>query len=281
MKKLLFFVVLLICSPRFAQSQGTAFGQNSEKGKYAKINGINIYYEIYGEGPPLLVIHGNGGSIGGYSNLMPELIKHYKVVAVDSRCHGKSGCTAEELTYEQMASDMYELLNQLKLDSLLVWGHSDGGIIGLIMAYKYPGKVRKLVSTGANLVPDATALQPELVQMMKMYPMIPDSIERKHIKLMVDHPHILIDSLRKIKAPVLVMSGDRDAIRLEHTVAIFQAIPNSNLCILPATTHFIGRERPELFLHFLTEFFDRPFSNPSMVKIAQEQAKQMMQQKKN
>jgi len=120
---------------------------------------------------------------------------------------------AADLTYEQMASDVNALLEQLQIDSLYIWGHSDGAIIGLIMAFKYPKKVGKLLASGANMVADTTAVFPQLMELVRMYPMIPDTLQRRRLKLMADQPHIPFDSLRKISAPVLVMAGDRDAIR--------------------------------------------------------------------
>ena len=92
---------------------------------------------------------------------------------------------------------------------------------------------------------------------------------------MVEHPHIDFENLNKISAPVMIMSGDRDAIRLEHTVKIFQSIPNSQLCILPGTTHFIIDERRELLLSWLEEFFSKKFSKPSTVEWAKQAAKQL------
>lgn len=265
----LFFLSLIV------HAQEIHYGDNASAGGYVTVNGIKMYYEIYGSGQPLLLLHGNSGSIASKAAIIPSLAKKYKVVAVDSRCHGKSGCNSDELNYNLMASDINELLNELKIDSALIWGHSDGAIIGLIMAYSYPVRVKKLVASGANLEPDTSALQPELVQMMKMYPMMPDSMMRKRIKLMVDNPHILTTGLNKIKAPVMIMAGDRDAIRDEHTIKIFHAIPNSNLCIFPATTHFIENEKTPLLLFYLNEFFSKPFSKPSTVEIARQMAVEM------
>jgi pimeloyl-ACP methyl ester carboxylesterase len=240
------------------------------------VNGIKLYYEIYGQGQALLLLHGNGGSIAGRANIIDLYAKKYKVIAVDSRCHGNSGCMAGDLDYDLMANDIYLLLNELKVDSAFIWGHSDGAIIGLIMAYKYPVKVKKLLATGANIVPDSTALQPELVEMMKMYPKVSDTLERKRIKLMVYHPNMTWGQLRQIKAQVLVMAGDRDAVRNEHTLNIFNAIPNSQLCIVPGATHFEYEEQPELFNYIFRNFFEKPFRTPSTVEIMRQVASQIL-----
>ncbi len=139
-----FYFLLLVCPIVMSQNQ-VPYGNNPAAGKYALVNGIQLYYEVYGEGSPLLLLHGNGGSIASRSTQISAYEKKYKVIAVDSRCHGKSGCSIGELTYEQMAADINALLEQLHIDSLYIWGHSDGAIIGLIMGYKYPKKVKNLL----------------------------------------------------------------------------------------------------------------------------------------
>jgi pimeloyl-ACP methyl ester carboxylesterase len=280
--KRIFLLTALVASFPFLLSAQNAipYGNNPAAGKYAVVNGIRLYYEIYGEGQPLLLLHGNGGSIGSKAAEIPGFAKKYKVIAVDSRCHGKSECKTGDLNYDLMASDINELLKQLKIDSCFIWGHSDGGILGLILAFQYPDKVKKLVTTGANIQPDSTAIFPELIAMEKMYPMFPDTIQQKQVKMMIYYPQISFDRLKDIKAPVLVMSGDRDAIRLEHTIKIFQSIPNAQLCIVPGATHFFSNEKPQLFNTLITDFFEKPFSKPSTVQIAQKMLERMTQQMK-
>lgn len=271
------FGSILFLSILHIQAQ-TPYGRNKDAGRTAKVNGIDLYYEVYGDGQPLVLLHGNGGNSGARANIMNELVTNYKVIAVDHRCHGQSGCT-EELNYQLMASDINELLNQLNIDSAYVYGHSDGGIMGLIMAYSYPNKVKKLVISGANLKHDSTGLEPEIVDIMKDYPLIEQERMRQQIKLMVDHPDIDFKELHDIKCPVLIISGDRDAVRLSHTVKIFENIRQSQLCVLPGTTHFVSEEHPELILNFMESFFDQPFRMPSTIEWAKEVAKQIMPSK--
>jgi pimeloyl-ACP methyl ester carboxylesterase len=272
MKRQLFvFALLLLTGTCLAQ---TPYGNNPKAGQYARVNGIQLYYEVYGSGAPLVLLHGNGGSIGGRANMIPKLSENYKVIAIDSRCHGKSGCS-KELNYELMAADVNALLNELKVDSAYIYGHSDGGIVALIMGYTYPKKVKRMVVSGANVMPDATALEPELVEMMKNYKVLPDTLMQKHIRLMVEHPHISDQQLASIQAPVMIVSGDRDAVLLEHSVKIFRAIPNSNLCVLPASSHFVPDEKPNLLIYWLNEFFLKNFTKPSTVEWARQVAKQM------
>lgn len=240
------------------------YGHNKEVGKFADVNGIKLYYEIYGEGQPLLVLHGNGGDISNASNFYPELTKKYKVIAVDNRGQGKSTDTDKPLTYDQMASDVNELLNILKIDSVNVWGQSDGGILSLLLAKDYPKKVRRALAFGANIQPDKTAIHQWSIDYEAekiANPKTPEK-ERKLLILMRDYPNFDFKELNKIQAPVMIMSGDRDFITLEHTVKMFQNIPNSHLCVIPGATHGASWEKQDLFLKLLYDFFDKPFSMP-------------------
>lgn len=240
------------------------YGTNRKVGKYANVNGVKIYYEVYGEGHPLVVLHGNGGSIKDAAPFYPELLKKYKVIAIDSRAQGKSTDTDAPLTYDLMAGDINALLDELKIDSAFIWGHSDGAILGLIMAMKYPKKVEKLLAFGANIQPDSTAIFSWSINYSKKtVKESPDIKEKKLNQLMLDYPNIPFSALSSIKIPVLIMAGDRDAIRPEHTLKLFQNISKSQLCILPGTTHGASWEKKELFLNLLADFFDKPFSMPA------------------
>jgi pimeloyl-ACP methyl ester carboxylesterase len=239
------------------------FGSNNSVGKFAGVNGIKLYYEIYGSGHPLLVLHGNGGSIASASPHYPQLMKKYKVIAIDSRAQGKSTDTDAPLTYDQMAADVNALLNELKVDSAFIWGQSDGAILGLLLAKDYPKKVKRVLAYGTNIQPDTSAVFSWVVSSVeKSASNASDSKEKKLNQLMLDYPHIPYNDLKKITAPVLIMSGDRDAIRLEHTVKIYQHLPKGQLCILPGSTHGGSWEKQELFLQLLDTFFLKPFSMP-------------------
>lgn len=241
-----------------------AYGQNKAAGRYAEVNGIKLYYEIYGQGHPLLVLHGNGGSIESASNFYPELMKTYKVIAVDSRAQGMSGDTKDPLTYDIMASDVAKLLDQLNIDSAYVWGQSDGAILGLILAMDHPKKVSKVLAFGSNIQPDTLALfAADVKACEKICKESKNAKEAKLNCLMTYYPNIPYSKLKTIKIPVLVMAGDRDMIRPEHTLKIFQNIPNSQLFIVPGATHGACWEKPELFLQTLHNFFDKPFTMPN------------------
>jgi pimeloyl-ACP methyl ester carboxylesterase len=239
------------------------WGVNDAVGRFAEVNGVKLYYEVYGEGKPLIVLHGNGGSISNAAPFYPALMKKYKVIAIDSRGQGKSSDTNDPFSYEQMASDVSALLDQLHVDSAYVWGQSDGAILAFILALDHPKKIKRAVAFGGNIQPDSSAVHPWAVNFLdRLLIQSKDEKEKKLNQLMKNHPHIDYSQLRRIKAPFLIMSGDRDVIRLEHTVKIFHNIPNSNLCILPGSTHGGAWERQELFLKLMTDFFDKPFQKP-------------------
>jgi pimeloyl-ACP methyl ester carboxylesterase len=135
------------------------YGHNKEAGNYKKINGINIYYEVYGTGKPLIFLHGSGGSLESAGPRIEYFKKYFKVIAIDSRAHGKSiDTTTRQLTYVQMANDIKVLLDSLHIDSAFVQGQSDGGILGLLLAINYPGKIAKLAAYGANIFPGKKAI---------------------------------------------------------------------------------------------------------------------------
>jgi len=245
------------------------YGDNREAGNFKKINGINLYYEIYGTGKPLIFLHGNGGSIRGASGRIEYFKKYFKVIAIDSRGHGKSiDTTTKQLTYVQMANDVKVLLDSLNIDSAFVQGQSDGAILGLLLAINFPGKISKLATYGANLFPGKKAIFDEIDNLiLDSLKATKNSNMKRLYSLMAYQPDITEKDLQKIKCPVLIMSGDRDAIRLEHSMKIFNNIPNSNFFVMPGATHAGSSEKPELFNLILLNFLNNPFSKVSTVDL--------------
>ena len=190
------------------------YGNNQTVGQYYKIRGTSIYAEQYGSGKPLLLIHGNGGSIHSMASIIPYFSSHYRTIAVDSRAHGKSTDPIDSLSFEMMADDDAELLDQLHIDSAYVIGWSDGGIVALALAMRHLSKVIKLASTGANLWPDSTALLPSLWKDEKKYY---DSLHLKQFTslkekndwkiFMLDwlQPNIPLSALQNIHCPSLII----------------------------------------------------------------------------
>jgi pimeloyl-ACP methyl ester carboxylesterase len=253
-----------------AQTQySIKYGDNKEAGNYKKINGINLYYEIYGTGKPLIFLHGSGGSIRGASGRIEYFKKYFKVIAIDSRAHGKSiDTTTKQLTYVQMANDIKVLLDSLNIDSAFVQGQSDGAILGLLLAINYPDKIAKLATYGANIFPGKAAIFDEIDDLILDTLKVTKNFTTKRLySLLAYQPDITEKDLQKIKCPVLIMSGDRDAIKLEHSIKIFYNIPNSNFFVMPGATHYGTVEKPELFNMVLSDFLNRPFSKVSTVDL--------------
>ena len=248
------------------------YGENSERGSFAHVNGIKLYFEVYGSGQALLIIHGNGQRIAAMKDQVKFFSDYYLVIAADSRGQGKSEMGTGRLTYEQMADDFNALLDQLNLKSAYVLGWSDGGIVGLLLAIKHPEKVSKLAIMGANLEPSGAygwalesvaRAEKETEEMIARGDTSQPWADRKQLlDLLGKQPHIPISDLQTIRAPTLVMAGDKDIIRLEHTVLIFENIKNSHLSIFPGATHWIPKENPKLFNETVLGFFEKPFSRP-------------------
>ncbi|MBV8390418.1 MAG: alpha/beta hydrolase, partial [Mucilaginibacter sp.] len=160
MNKVLLCLILVLVTGQVACSQQVHYGDNPAAGKYYDVRGITMYTETYGEGKPLLLIHGNGDSMKAFSENIPYFSKKYKVIAVDSRAHGKSVDKKDSLSFEMMADDFAALLDKMHIDSAYVIGWSDGGINAILLAMRHPDKVIKFAATGANLTPDSLGLTP-------------------------------------------------------------------------------------------------------------------------
>lgn len=249
-----------------------SYGQNATAGRTLWVNGIRLYREAYGQGSPVLLLHGNGQDISSMRHQITHLATRYQVVAPDSRGHGQSELGAGRLTDEQMADDMNALLEQLSLKQVFVLGWSDGGIIGLLLAINHPNKVGKLAVMGANLNPAGAyprALAWVAPQDQQAKAMIangdtsqPWPLYRQHFDLLGKQPNIPVARLKSISAPTLVMAGDKDVIRDAHTLEIFHAIPQAHLCIFPGATHLVPAEDPESFNRTVERFFSEPFKRP-------------------
>ncbi len=265
MQKVCFFIIFNFFL--FVAHAQTNYGDNPEAGGYIPLNGIKMYYEIYGSGEPLLLVHGNGGAIKGHTQKIDFFKDKYKVIVMDSRGHGKTtGNDGKPLSYEQMAEDLNVLMDSLHVKQAYVWGQSDGGILGLLLAIHHPEKVKKLATFGANLFPGPEAIQEELeAYVMQTLATTKDPKTKQLFSLLAYQPDIKVEQLQKIQCPVLVMSGDRDAIKLEHSIKIFRSIPRANLFVMPGATHFGSYEKPELFDKVLLDFFSKPFVMTSTI----------------
>jgi len=274
-KKILLLLLLFAAYSSFAQKSPfdtTMYGRNAVVGKYAGIRGFKMYYEQYGKGEPLLIIHGNGGSINNFLYQISYFAKNYHVILADSRAQGKSVDHTDSLSYEMMTDDLNALLDKLNLKSCYVIGWSDGGINGLLLAIRHPDKVKKLAVTGANLWPDSTAVDPFVYKWaMDANKTARDSISRmksptpemknqlKLLHLLSYEPHITVQQLHAISCPTLVIGGDHDVILPQHTMLIAQSIPNSYLWIIPNSGHSTPIYKRDQFNKVVGDFFSKPF----------------------
>ncbi|MGG9962817.1 alpha/beta fold hydrolase [Ferruginibacter sp. SUN106] len=278
MKKIVVFIcICLAAQTNFAQVQktfSTPYGNNPAVGKYATVNGIKMYYETYGEGMPMVLIHGNGGSVKSMANQIEYFKTKYKVIVADSRAQGKSEEGKGALTYEQITDDWSALLDQLHIDSAYIIGWSDGGIESLLMAIRHPNKVRMMALMGANLQPDSSAVYEWAIKMVDQSNHYLDSViakkdttynfakYKKLNDLLGKQPHISLAQVHTIKAPTLVLGGDKDVIKEAHTLQIYQNLQKAWLCIFPGGTHMMPETDPELFNATVERFFNKPYYRP-------------------
>jgi pimeloyl-ACP methyl ester carboxylesterase len=262
--------LLLLINNIYAQVK-IPYGDNKDVGKYLILNGAKHYYEVYGNGAPLLLIHGNSTPTRGWAPQIEYFSKKYKVYSIDCRGRGKSELGKDSLTYLQQAKDMAAFIRELKLDSVYIVGKSDGGIIAILLGIYYPEKIKKIVAFGANMEPDSNALYPnaviesqeERIKADKMLAIGDASknwlIEQQRYRMMEFQPHITAKDLQKINIPVLVMSTDRDLIKEEHTFFIYKNIPKANLCIAPNEEHQIAKLNPDLFNSIVDKYLSESF----------------------
>jgi pimeloyl-ACP methyl ester carboxylesterase len=213
---------------------------------WASIHGHRIYYAVKGDGPSLVLLHGGGDSgEHSFARQLDIFSEQHRIVAPDQVGQGHTPDVRGPLTYTGMMDDTAALLRRLNVSHVDVVGFSDGGILALMLAIRYPELVRRVVISGVNIAPEG--LNPDdLEELRATQTPKPKTIDEKLAHLWLTSPtesELSLAMLAKIDQPVLVISGDRDAITLEHTLTIFHALPNAELCVLPGTDHatFSGR----------------------------------------
>jgi pimeloyl-ACP methyl ester carboxylesterase len=264
---------------------------------YAPVNGLSMYYEIHGEGEPLLLLHGAYMTIDAMSPIVTGLAQSRQVIAVEQQGHGHTADVDRPITYEQMADDAAALLDHLRVDHADVVGYSLGGGVALQMAIRHGAKVRKLIVASASYTSDgmhAAALE--------MFPSITPELfagtpmEEAYLRIAPnpgDFPKLVeklkqldtttyawpADDIRNITAPTLIIVGDSDGVRLEHAVELFgllgggvmgdlAGMPKSQLAVLPGTSHFFPPgfgllDRAEWLLLMITPFLEAPLPENS------------------
>ena len=238
------------------------------RGNYAEVNGLNMYYEIHGTGEPLVVLHGAYMTIDAMGELVASLAEARRVIAVELQGHGRTADIDRPISYEQMADDVAALLRHLGIGAADVFGYSMGGGVALQVAVRHPEVVRRLVVASASYTSDGA--HPELLEMIPT--LTPEAfagspIEEEYLRLApnpedfptlvaklkrldMDHFAWPPEEIGGISSPTLIIVGDSDAILLEHAVEMFRllgggvmgdlaGLPKSQLAVLPGTTHFI------------------------------------------
>ena len=248
----------------------------ASKSGAAPANGIRIWYAEYGQGEPVILLHGGLANANYWGNQVPELAKSYRVIVMDSRGHGRSTRDSRPFGYELMASDVLALMDYLAVQRAAIVGWSDGAILGLDIAIHHPERLTRLFAFAANSEPSAVkdvAQSPvfnqfiarakteyeELSPAPDAYKALLDEITG----MWAAEPNFTVEQLRVIPVPVLIADGDHDeAIKRENIEFMANEIPNAGLLLLPGVSHFAFLQAPEQFncnlLHFLRHGQQRP-----------------------
>jgi pimeloyl-ACP methyl ester carboxylesterase len=236
----------------------------------AEVNGIKVHYAIYGQGSPVIFLHGGLANTNYWGNQVPAVAAHHTVILMDSRGHGRSTRDTRPYGYDLMADDVVAFMDYLKIPKADIVGWSDGGILGLDLALRHKDRVGKVFAFAANTVPSGVKEGVEKNPTFAAYieragheyeqlsatPKEYDAFVEQISKMWADQPNWTDAQLKTIDTPVLVVDGDHDeAIKREHTEYIAAAVPHAGLLILPNVSHFAFLQDPKLFnfaiLHFL------------------------------
>ncbi len=262
------------------------------KSGYVSVNGLDMYYEIHGKGQPLVLLHGAFSAIGSsFGNMIPGLAKRRQVVGFDLQGHGRTADIDRPLTVEGMADDVAAALPELGIEQADILGYSNGGSVALHFATRHPQMVRKLVlmSIGyklsgihPGLMEGMGQMKPEMLhgspwheEYMRLAPRPEDFNRLFEKKTEMDRQikDFSEEVIRGIKAPTLLMIGDSDLIRPEHAVEFFRlrgggvfgdmppGLPNSQLAILPGTSHVGMVDRADWLVSMINEFLDAPIKD--------------------
>lgn len=258
------------------------------QGKYVEVNGLTMYYEIHGTGQPLVLIHGAFSAIGtSFGAVLPELAKTRQVIAFEMQAHGRTADINRPLSIEQMADDTAAALGQLGIEKADFFGYSMGAAIALQVAIRHPERVRKLVLASVTykldgihpglmdglgeMKPEQMAGSPWHDEYMQIAPRPEDfaTLFAKKSQMDQDIKDLPAEAIAAIKAPTLLIIGDSDLVRPEHAVEMFRllgggvfgdmaGLPNSQLAVLPGTTHVTLVYQANLLLAIIPPFLDAP-----------------------
>lgn len=236
---------------------------------YAWINGIQLYFETFGQGEPVLLLHGALGNANYWGNQVPVLAKKYRVIVIDARGHGRSTRDGKLFSYRLLAADVIALLDLLKIDKVSIIGWSDGGNTALQLAIQHPERLRRLFIFSANYKPSGYRLDVDqndnFVRYIELarrdYLRLSGKPHGYEIFLQLlsifwgSEPDFSAEQLKHISLPIIIAAGDHDeAIRREHTEALARMIPSAKLLILPDVSFFAMWQNPQLFNQALLLF---------------------------
>lgn len=239
---------------------------------YVDLLGHPSYHEIHGDGEPLLLLHGGYCSIENLRPLGDGLADAYRVHAPERVGHGRTADREGPFSYTAGVGETLAYLDAVGLESAHVVGFSDGAILGLMLAIEHPTRVRSLVSISGNVDTDAfvsdelaahtmtaeasAQLDREYADLSPDGPEHGEAVVAKLTRMWLTEPQITPEALATITAPVLVMAGDHDMVRPDHTLEIVQAIPGAQLAIVPGAGHLVAHDRPTLVELVVREFLD-------------------------
>lgn len=196
-----------------------------------KVNGTELYYEVQGSGPPLVMVHGNGETHEIFDRAI-DILKHsFTVYAPDTRGHGKSAAVSE-YHYEDIAEDFRQFIEKLEIEKPVFYGFSDGGIVGLLLASKYPELFSRLIVSGANLRPDGIR-----GSWLRLFRIIYNMTKEPKMKMMLSEPDISAAQLAAITVPTAVLCGRRDMVKRAHSREIAEGISGSEFRVIPWSGH--------------------------------------------
>jgi len=217
---------------------------------------IELHYTQRGSGEPLVLLHGNGEDSTYFEHQVGFLAKRFRVIAPDTRGHGKTPRGAAPFTLEQFACDLREFLDGLDIGAAHLLGFSDGANIAMLFALAHPGRVKSLVLNGGNLFPEG--LEPDVraedARAFAEAQAAGDTRALELLRLMMDEPHIRPEQLAGICVPTLVVAGTHDMILEEHTRLIAASIPGARLAFVEGD-HFVAAGNPDAFNRALGGFY--------------------------
>ncbi len=239
----------------------------------AQVNGVAVYYAIYGEGPPLLLLHGGLASADCWSGQIPAFAAAHEVIVMDSRGHGRSTRDTRPFSYDLMAADVVALLDHLHVARTSIVGWSDGAIIGLDIAIHHPERLDRLFAFGANFAPSGLKPDAERDPVVAAYieragkdyarvsptPRDYDAFVAAISTMWSTQPNFTAEELARITAPTMIADGEYDEmIRRDHTEALARAVPGARLLLMPRVSHFAHWQSPEDYNRTVLAFVDAP-----------------------